>query len=667
MLGLTLSSVLLAFSPSSAQAADDCDTTVVDLTNERVLTNDLTEVEAASLPLQDAGAVVRVRAFQQAPNGSLDKYLDSQVRTCDSWRGADGGRDPKLIVFMFSMDHKSAILYGSAWHVLDSRIDQIRDQDMGDNFRQGDFPGGIIAAEQAVYDRMTAPTGSTDSDNGGDSGSSASLSIPKWVWLGPLLLIALALLIGGVWFLAKSLRRSREANEAAKQRTLTAWGTLQEAIKPLNVKDVRRLYEIVSTDLDTADKNDLEERLGVADDACNKVFTDTLDFDSSRRYPTARYDEMTTEFENTTNAANEAVQLLKSLEDRCNKLYADIQNAPQTLAGLSPKLVDFRQRLTKLEQAGYKHDLTASLQKFEALLREAANQIEAKHHGQALDELREADTLSTEIDQKLKYLETIGEEQKAKIANLNERLESAKSSVSSGEQALAGELHDHYGASCWTDLEQTCDAAQKDLVVVRQALDAAAASSTMDAQQWEEAAQQLATATSRLASAEQFEGSVDGRSKDLANLARQLSGTIQTATAEVDSDIATVQGLRGEQSGNIQSLKRLRKRLNALQSEIDTSKPELLQIDQARESLLSEADSVLQQAQATHQAILDEERRRREEEEEERRRRRQQAAAAAAAAASYSSSSSSYSSPTDFGGGSSGGWSGSGGGSSGSW
>lgn len=164
--------VTLAGPAGAAEPASQCNATVIDTTARHALGPN--PGFGAVRDLQAKGADVRVRVMDAAPGGSLDAYEEAQIAACPSWR-LNGQIKPNLIVFAVSMDHQDAVFYGKNYARMQDQVDQIR-ADMGGQFRDGDFTGGVSKGAQEAYGALW-PSG-----------------LPGWVWLLIILVIVVVVL-----------------------------------------------------------------------------------------------------------------------------------------------------------------------------------------------------------------------------------------------------------------------------------------------------------------------------------------------------------------------------------------------------------------------------------------------------------------------------------------
>lgn len=152
---LLCAAILAAALP--ACAAIDCDSVVVD--QARILDGtDVDRIKEASRILMDKGAEVHVVTALLGYAPDLDHAERTMEQVCPSWRSVDGHRKNTLIVFAVApREHKSGIYYGSSWAgVLENDWNSIRAESMTQRFRQGDFTGGFIAAEERVGSLIAA-------------------------------------------------------------------------------------------------------------------------------------------------------------------------------------------------------------------------------------------------------------------------------------------------------------------------------------------------------------------------------------------------------------------------------------------------------------------------------------------------------------------------------
>lgn len=675
-LGIVLTSVGLFLSAPRATALagpNDCDAVVLDTTSAHVL--DQTAVQAASQKLANLGADVRVRAFQTAPSGGLDAYEANQIKSCASWRGPDGQTKGNLVVFLFSMDHQSAIFYGSNWHAgLDSNVDRIRSDYLNAQFKLGKFTDGVVQAEaqtQLVLNNQLHPSSSTSQSSSPHSSSAGKV----FAWIG--IVIGAILLIIAAGFGLVFARRRKQAREAARAEALKAREQTAQAMSALNADDVQRSYQIIISDLNDTDKAALQTAFGEAQtDYADAINADAARSDAGnrmnpeRKFSTKQYQAMTAQFREITALAEQAHASLQAVENTCNKLMADITTAPDRAIKLEATYAKLQAQQNELTQAGYKQSSGVELDKIRSLLDEAKRQIDSKHHGQALDELNRADELCFSTSRQLDRLKTIRATLSQQNTDLTNAYKEATANLTAAESEL-NQLKANHDPSCIQDVSESYDKAQALVSTVDQNLTQAQQYNSMQSQQWDEAERLLAEAERGIAELKAFPGRVNDRKQQLKQLSSGLPVTINGLQSTIESARRELQGLKGSHDHARRELTNLLSQATSLMNELTQPKPAYFQISNAHEQLLEQAKQIRKHAKSEHDRIVAEERRRREEEEAAERRRRDSYTNAASFGAGYGIGSSfggSSGGGFDSGGGSSGSWGGdSGGGSSGSW
>lgn len=205
--GVTLVAAISGISPAHAEESATCASSVVDTTSDHVL--DSSSVEAAIETANANGADFYVRAFDAAPDGSLDAYWQNSVSDCANWRSGNADNaNPKgnVVMVAFSMDHESAIFYGPGYNqtIGDSNATAIRTE-MNGFFKAGDFTGGVVHATQALA-ALTDPA-RTISESSSEPSAPIDLSWMLWIlWVG---LAILALCVVG-WLVSILMQRKKD-------------------------------------------------------------------------------------------------------------------------------------------------------------------------------------------------------------------------------------------------------------------------------------------------------------------------------------------------------------------------------------------------------------------------------------------------------------------------
>ncbi len=154
--------------PAGAQGSDParCDAVVVDTSGEL----DTAAVERAAAA--ETRATVVVRGFDSAPGGDLLAAIDDLVASCFS--DANGVIQPTdLALISFSVqDRQSDVLLGRSLPP-DPASSDVRDA-MGDQFRQGDFTGGVEDAIAELTNQINADSPALPADGGSGSTGAGS-------------------------------------------------------------------------------------------------------------------------------------------------------------------------------------------------------------------------------------------------------------------------------------------------------------------------------------------------------------------------------------------------------------------------------------------------------------------------------------------------------------
>ena len=123
----------------------ECD---VVLTDSGESLGDATPVVVEAAALEEFGTV-KIRVFDQTPNGDLDAALAELAGSC-GWLDVDGNFLPDVLVFGVSLgDRATRVLYGSEWApALDDSASVIIDRVVNSQFAEGNFQGGLIGGVQ---------------------------------------------------------------------------------------------------------------------------------------------------------------------------------------------------------------------------------------------------------------------------------------------------------------------------------------------------------------------------------------------------------------------------------------------------------------------------------------------------------------------------------------
>lgn len=153
--------IAIVFAGSSVAAGTttdiDCTARVIDRASV-IKQADRARIEAASEPLVNEGADVHVVTTELGDASNLDAAVKGLIGSCPSWQSPEGApKNTVLILAMAPTARKSGIFYGAGWaHALDDHWTRIMADEMNPRFRDHDFAGGFIAAEQHLRLRIQA-------------------------------------------------------------------------------------------------------------------------------------------------------------------------------------------------------------------------------------------------------------------------------------------------------------------------------------------------------------------------------------------------------------------------------------------------------------------------------------------------------------------------------
>jgi hypothetical protein len=655
-----------------ADAADggteaDCESIVVDQTSDKVL--DIDKIEAASQKLaRDTGADVRVRAFQTVPNGSLDAYRDQVVQQCSSWRGGDGQLKANMLVYLFSMDRKSAIFYGANFEdELGGKVDDIRNNDMGDQFREGDFTGGIIAAEDATIEAFQP---------------SKAGQYFAWIFGTIVALAAFGALIFGLIFWRRRRIMQEQQRQKSQKQAISSRDSMAEAMNKLSMTDLDTMFNLVNTDLNDHDKKELQQKKSFVDELYSSAITAdskrvemSAANDPDQRLSTVQYDDLDAQYRNVEQLAKTATAAINELTAECERLIEQIHSAPVTYGELVSKRDSLATDNANLRNAGYRHTEEEAIAEISRLLTEADREIQARRHGQALDELAKATQLCAEVEFQLVQQASVRGKLQSEHDALTTMLSTVQSNIS--EDQLLAYLQSTYDKSCWQQLSAQKSNVINNLDEAEQLLSLANDDMSMDNQNWDGASERLRRCRQLISEASPYLTEVEHLASRLESLNSGLAGRLSELSDDISSARSTIGTLKIKKGPYLSKLDDIEANATSVRRELGGHKPALLDIEQRIEKLSEQVATTLKEAKKAHkkieQAEAAERRRKQQEEDEERRRRNSYGSS------SYSSGfgagtgfGSSFGGGSDFGGGgssggSSGGWGGDSGGSSGSW
>ncbi len=559
----------LLITPAIVSAADQCSEVIVDTTNDQVLMKERAELLAAVKRLENVGADVRIRAFQSAPDGGLDGYQFTQVKSCPDWQSPGGTTKHNLVVYLFSLDRKSAIFYGSNWNSsMGKNVDRIRADYMNAQFKLGNFSAGVTKSMAESYRVMNEQLHPSPAKVGSSRSIGDSEGGKIFVWL----LVAIAGVIAavvagfGVRHQLNVRRQRREELLEAEQKAKQVYREANAAIVDLDTSMAQRTVALTTTNLNEEDATAVLNAWNVVKSAEAQavILSDTLNMDSFANDPThpqtlkgyLRIIASYTELLSKVNATNEAVA---AVEKQCNELREEMEKAPETLELIKGQLAETRHLARSLRDEGYK--IAADEQLFATVnthLAAAEGHLATSHYGFAIGELEQADELSQEVLAQLRSTKSRHEVLEQRLNWLTDDLRTR-----SAIQSIMDTVGRRYSRSCWDDLVLPDGVSPE---VAQDHLAAAKSCLSMKKQEWDQSEQSLDKAQSIVDALNKFFNDVETRLAELDQIAGSCMDTVASLKHRVEEVSADVDGFRGSQGSNQEALRGIRERIQRLQA-----------------------------------------------------------------------------------------------------
>lgn len=672
----------LLVAPASVYAADQCSEVIVDTTNDQVL-NDRAELLAAVKRLENVGADVRIRAFQSAPSGGLDGYRSEQVRSCPDWQSPGGTIKHNLVVYLFSLDRKSAIFYGSNWQsAMNKNVDRIRADYMNAQFKLGNFSAGITKSMAETYQVMNEQLhpSPAKAGSGRSIGDSEGGKIFVWLLVAIVALIVLVIAGFGVRHLLNVRKQRQEELLEAERQAKRVYEEATSAIADLDTSTAERSVILVTTNLNVTDAAQV---FGLWDtvkatEAQVVVLSNTLSMDNLANDPThpqtlAGYRRIYASYTELLSKVKETTDAVSVVEQRCDALRKEMEEAPETLESLKVRLVETRQLAESLRDEGYK--IVANEQLFaevDTRLVAAEGHLATSHYGFAIGELEEADKLLQEILAQLRFLQERRNRLVERLASLTDSLDASRAGVQE-TQSVMDNMARRYSRSCWGDLVLPNGVSPE---VAQSHLAEAEFCVSMEKQEWGQTEQWLDKAEAVVRELSKFSSDVETRHQELGQIAEASTGTIEDLGSRAETIMARIESLRGKQDRNLDALQGIQVRIRGLRDDVTQPTPDYLLFRETVELIGNKMSEVEASAARVDKRVRDDE-------EDAARRARQARHRSSSSSSAFIGGSDSFGgsfgsfgsyggssggSSSDFGGGSSGSWGGGdGGGSSGSW
>ncbi len=605
----------------ASQGSASCNYGVLDTTTAHVLDKYEGPITRALERLETIGVDVRVRAFQTAPDGSLDAYESAQVSSCPSWRGPDGAIKDNLVVFAVSLDHQSAIYYGGNLSVLASSVDSIRANDMDNQFKLGHFSAGIINAITAVYGDLSSsalPVGNSGTGNSTSNRSTAPIGLVfLWVVLGILMVLAIAFIDIRV----HRSRRRRLENVKAKSEAVTMHDRALSTLGGITNSDDTKttvtliLNQLVGDDhlrVSTAWQN--AEMLVAQAFAANIPLSDNpAANDPNLARTTEEYQAIMASYQELNRLAFGASAALSTVDKLCTNLQTAMDEAPATLQTMQAQLATTTQAYQQLKADGFLFSADAELNKATQAITDAITLIGSHHNGMAIVELVKVQLLCSDVTDRMEVLR----QRKKDLEERYDHLSGTTAFVTGQEKNsiidLLGDLTAHFDASCLTGLPSAAQITHQ-YTTADKALDEAATALHTNPPDWDRAATLLDDAERCLKRYAEMSGKVSDRGSQLAKLESSTPSDIDSVTTTITFLKAATANRRGNQSGHAQNADDLGRRLSFVRSELnDHDKPEYLAISNQLEDIRKAASGIdVASKQEEHRTLNQEARARRE-------------------------------------------------------
>lgn len=271
---------------------------------------DRARIEAASQPLVNEGADVHVVTTELGDAPNLDAAVKGLIGSCPSWQSPEGApKNTVLILAMAPTARKSGIFYGAGWaRALDDHWTRIMADEMNPRFRDHDFAGGFIAAEQHLRLRIQAAEdesqhGTTIVNQQQAMDLSGVLATVQWFLLAGIL----ALGFGFFFTMQNRKRAEKERLQAARQDAVLARKQAAEQLASVRAKFVE--YDAIGGEKRAEVKTLVED----AAEAYARLAGSTAMDPEQPNLSTSEYKRIAQEFGTISKHANQATALIEGV------------------------------------------------------------------------------------------------------------------------------------------------------------------------------------------------------------------------------------------------------------------------------------------------------------------------------------------------------------------
>jgi len=304
---------MLLFS-AAAMAQGNCDKVVADTAD--MLGGKIAQVEQAAGPLINQGADVHVVTVQSS-KGNLDFVENDIEKMCPSWRNPQGVRKNNLLALVVSKDRKLGIYYGSSWHnALDNHWNRIKTDYMVPKFRDGDYAGGFIVAEEQLTKRLAAAKDESLKPVVAQNSVVNQATDFSGLWRFLTWLLVFGLVGGTVWIIIYATRKRRQDQLAVAKAQQTA-----QLARNLAVQDIGRLEKDIEIEEATGGKVNqvAKDRLDMASQSYSRLGNAVTTSPDTDGLAVSDYEVMTEQYTSISRDVNAARRVMSGVSVNENK------------------------------------------------------------------------------------------------------------------------------------------------------------------------------------------------------------------------------------------------------------------------------------------------------------------------------------------------------------
>lgn len=330
--------------------ADECNSRVYDTTGK---VTDIAGIESTLKSIVGDGAdptLVRVISTAQMNEiGNLDKYAGAMLKRCPSWQSAGGSLKSNIFLMVVEPSGTIAILFnkkGPFQNVLGGKTQAIRNE-MGGLLSKGDISGSIKAGLVLTHSLLAAPRAAPVVASGpvtivNHNEKPADLS---GLWTFMKWLLGIGVLVGIVVFLLK-IKAGKDAANAAQQAAQNQKGACDNLILGFGSKvtRIKALLTTVKASMSGTEFEQLQERLKTLEAEIDTAKGQFVSAQGSASDPESsglskdQYDAMEDTFSRRLSSLEEVDRSVDSLERSIRKVTQLRDSAQPAIDGLSREI-----------------------------------------------------------------------------------------------------------------------------------------------------------------------------------------------------------------------------------------------------------------------------------------------------------------------------------------